>query len=189
MAAGEIDPGGDLRESAARRGASVGPQDLRPEYDRLAREAAGRAARRDEFDPREALAAVDAAHRESPGPPVRHGGRGLGARRPPRGTLLRRGRARDGPRDPRRLRPGSRGAVSDWGPAALEEAPAPEELSTDLRRAAGDVERAAAAEAAGRFAEARSLLQEAADIAGETMQSPGRLKTATCAGRPPEARR
>ena len=41
------------------------------------------------------------------------------------------------------------------------------------------MDRADHAASAGRFAEARSLLQEAADLARKTMQSPRRLKAAT----------
>jgi vacuolar-type H+-ATPase subunit I/STV1 len=69
-------------------------------------------------------------------------------------------------------------SVNEWGPAALEGAPAPEELSTDLRRATGCLEGAARAETAGRFAEARSLLKEAAALSQEVMQAPRALKAA-----------
>ena len=41
------------------------------------------------------------------------------------------------------------------------------------------MERADLASSAGRFVEARSLLQRAADLARETMQAPSRLKVAT----------
>src|ERR671916_2190673 len=61
VAAEEIDVAEIAERSARRAGASVEARDhLRPEYDRLARKAADRAARRDEFDPRKALAAVEA---------------------------------------------------------------------------------------------------------------------------------
>ncbi len=178
VAAGEIDAAETSERSARAAGASVGPQDLRPEYDRLAREAAGRAARRDEFDPREALAAVDALierarDRQSAMEAEVSARAALPEERSSAEDAL--GMARETLEEYGRAHAA---AVSDWGPAALEEAPAPEELSTDLRRAAGDVERSAAAEAAGRFAEARSLLQEAAETARATMQSPGALKTA-----------
>jgi hypothetical protein len=67
---------------------------------------------------------------------------------------------------------------SRWGPAALEETPSPEELSSGLRHAAGCIERAGRVEDSGRFAEARSLLEEATALAGDVMQAPRALKAA-----------
>jgi hypothetical protein len=67
---------------------------------------------------------------------------------------------------------------SRWGPAALEGAPSPEELSSGLRHAAGCIERAARAEASGRFAEARASLEESATLSQDVMQAPRTLKTA-----------
>jgi uncharacterized membrane protein YgcG len=178
VAADEIHVAEIAERSARNSGAAVEPLDLRPEYDRLAKETADRASRRDEFDPREKLAAVDAldekardrraameaeASARAALPEERSSTEDELARA--RATLEEYGRA-------------YAAAVRDWGPAALEEAPAPEELSTDLRHAAGRLERSEAAEAAGRFAEARSLLGEAAQAARATMQAPGALKAA-----------
>src|SRR3712207_1704817 len=59
-AAEEIDNAERAEEEAREAGVSVEHLDLRSEYDRLAKEAAGRAARRDAYDPRRAIAAVDA---------------------------------------------------------------------------------------------------------------------------------
>jgi uncharacterized membrane protein YgcG len=177
-AAGEIDNAERAEEEARAAGVFVEHLDLRSEYDRLAKEAAGRAARRDEYDPRRAGAAVDA----------------LIERARERQTALRDevaartalpeerslaedalGHARETHEEYGRIYSSS---VNEWGPAALEGAPTPEELSTDLRHAAGAIERAERAEAAGRFAEARSLLREAANLSREVMQAPRKLKTA-----------
>ena len=57
--------------------------------------------------------------------------------------------------------------------------PPPESSPLACSRPKGTVERAERAASAGHFAEARSLLQEAAGLAGETMQAPSRLKAAT----------
>jgi hypothetical protein len=67
---------------------------------------------------------------------------------------------------------------SKWGPAALEGAPSPEELSSGLRHAAGCIERAGRAEVSGRFAEARTLLEESAVLSQDAMQAPHALKVA-----------
>jgi uncharacterized membrane protein YgcG len=178
VAAGELDNAERAEEEARAAGVFVEHLDLRSEYDRLAKEAAGRAARRDEYDPRRAVAAVDA----------------LIERARERQTALRDevaartalpeerslaedalGHARETHEEYGRIYSSS---VNEWGPAALEGAPTPEELSTDLRHAAGAIERAERAEAAGRFAEARSLLREAANLSREVMQAPRKLKTA-----------
>ena len=58
-AAEEIESAERAEEEARAAGVSVRPAELRPEYGQLAREAAERAARRDEYDPRRAIAAVD----------------------------------------------------------------------------------------------------------------------------------
>ena len=176
VAAEEID-GAEIAERSARNsGASVEPRDLRPEYDRLAREAADRAARRDEFDPREALAAVDALVEEA-----RERRTAMEAEVSARAALPEeRASARDAlSRARETLEEYGRAyaaAINDWGPAALEEAPAPEELSADLRHTAGRLERSEAAEAAGRFTEARSLLDEVAATSRTVMEAPGTLK-------------
>jgi uncharacterized membrane protein YgcG len=176
VAAVEID-GAEIAERSARNsGASVEPRDLRPEYDRLAREAADRAARRDEFDPREALAAVDALVEET-----REHRVAMEAEVSARAALPEeRASAQDAlSRARETLEEYTRAyaaAINDWGPAALEEAPAPEELSADLRHTAGHLERSEAAEAAGRFTEARSLLDEVAATSRTVMEAPGTLK-------------
>ena len=69
--------------------------------------------------------------------------------------------------------------MGEFGQAALGEVPNPGELSSGLLESDGAVERADRASSAGRFVEASSLLGRAADLAGETMQAPGRLKAAT----------
>ena len=177
-AAQEIDNAERAEEEARAAGVSVEHLQLRSEYDRLAREAAGRAARRDEYDPRRAVAAVDALIERA---------------RERQAALRDEVAARDALPEERSLAEDTlaharetlkeyshvySSSVNEWGPAALEGAPAPEELSTDLRHAAGSIERAERAEATGRFAEARSLLREAANLSREIMQAPRKLKTA-----------
>ncbi len=61
----------------------------------------------------------------------------------------------------------------------MGEVPNTGELSSNLLYAEGWLDRASRAASAGRFAKARDLLREAADIAQETMQAPRRLKVAT----------
>ena len=56
----EIRAAEEAEETARAEGVAVEPLKLRPEYDLVAREAADRASRRDEFDPRHSLAAVEA---------------------------------------------------------------------------------------------------------------------------------
>ena len=176
VAAEEIDVAEIAERSARGMDASVEPQDLRPEYDRLAKETADRAARRDEFDPRETLAAVDALIEKAR---VRRAA--MEAEVSAQAALPEeRSSAEDALFRARETIEeyalAYAAAVNDWGPAALEEAPAPQELSADLRHAAGLLEHAGAAEAAGRFAEARSLLEEVANAARATTQAPGALK-------------
>jgi hypothetical protein len=165
--------------SALEAGAAVETPDLRPEYDRLARETADRASRRDEFDPREVLAATDALIERA-----RERRAALEAEVSARFTLPEERSATEDTlvRARKTLEEYGRAYAAErsrWGPAALEEAPAPEELSTDLRRAASSIDRAGTAEAAGRFVEARVLLEEAAETARAAMQAPGELKAAT----------
>jgi uncharacterized membrane protein YgcG len=176
VAAAEISAAEISERSARKAGASVEPEDPRPEYDRLAKAAADRAARRDEFDPREALAAVDALIQKA-----RDRRTAMEAEVSARAALPEeRSSAEEAlGRASQTLEEYARAhatAINDWGPAALEEAPTPEELSADLRHAAGVVERSDAAEAAGRFVEARSLLGEAAQTARVTTQALGALK-------------
>lgn len=175
-AAEEIESTAKAEQEARAASVYVEPQNLRPEYDRLAREAAARAARRDEFDPREAVAAVDAlterarerrmalqdevAARDAL-PEQRSSAEGALARAQETLEEYRRSHAEE---------------ESRWGPAALEGAPSPEELSSGLRHAAGCTESAGRMEASGRFAEARSLLEEAVAFCQEVMRAPGALK-------------
>ena len=178
-AAEEIEGAEEAEEEARTSGVSVQPAELRPEYDRLARAAAERATRRDEFDPRRAAAAVDE-------------------------LTERARRQRAALRDEvvaRAALPEERSSTADalahaqetleeyrrvhaeeerrWGPAALEGAPSPGELSSGLRHAAGCIERAGRAEASGRYAEAHALLEESAALSREVMQAPRALKAAT----------
>jgi len=178
-AAEEIRAAEEAQESARAAGVAAKHLDLRPEYDRLAREAADRAVRRDEYDPRQAFAAVDA----------------LAQRARERRTALREEiSSRDALPEERLSAQGALGrarqaleeyhrsyekALSEFGPAALGEAPNPGELSSGLLHAEGCIEGADSAASAGRFAEARGLLREATDLARETMQAPSRLKVAT----------
>ena len=177
----EIRRAEEAEEDARAEGVSVEHLDLRPEYDRLARQAADRVAHRDEFDPREKLAAVEdltgrardhgkalkdeVAAREAL-PDQRHAAEG---------AISRAADTLDG------YGPIYERALDEFGPAAIEEVRSPGELSASLLQAEGCTDRANRAESAGRFAEARSLLREASDLAGEVMRAPGRLKSATAA--------
>jgi uncharacterized membrane protein YgcG len=175
----EIRAAEEAEEPARAGGVAVEHLELRPEYDRLAREAAGRASRRDEYDPRQALAAVEALAEQA---------------RARRTALRDEIAARDAFPDERHAAEGALGragrtleeyqrshekALSEFGPAALGEVPNPGELSSNLLHAEGCLDRASRAASAGRFTEARDLLREAAGIAQETMQAPSRLKVAT----------
>jgi uncharacterized membrane protein YgcG len=177
-AAEEIAAAEVAERSALEAGVAVEPLDLRPEYDRLARETADRAARREEFDPRETLAAIDTLIER-----VRERQAALEAEVSARSALPEEIsstedallRARETLEEYGRVYAAEQ---NRWGPAALEDAPAPEELSTDLRRAASSIERAGTAEADGRFLEALSLLEEATETARAVMRSPAGLKAA-----------
>jgi uncharacterized membrane protein YgcG len=175
----EIQAAEEAEQTARAEGVAVEPLKLRPEYERVAREAAGRASRRDEFDPRHSLAAVEALAERA---------------REHRKALRNEISARDVLPDERHAtqralvraqealteyRGAHEGALDEFGQAALGEVPNPGELSSGLLEAEGYVDRADRAASSGRFAEARSLLQGAADLARKTMQSPSRLKTAT----------
>ncbi|HEX5914425.1 MAG TPA: hypothetical protein VFY54_14985, partial [Rubrobacter sp.] len=175
----EIRAAEEAEEIARAEGVAVEPLKLRPEYDLVARETADRASRRDEFDPRHSLAAVEALTERARG----H-----------RKTLQNEVSARDALPDERYTTEGAlvraretleeyRGAheraLGEFGQAALGEVPNPGELSSGLLEAQGCMDRAARAASSGRFGEARSLLQGAAEIARKTMQSPTRLKAAT----------
>src|SRR5918998_2814581 len=175
----EIQAAEEAEEIARAEGVAVEPLKLRPEYDRVAREAADRASRRDEFDPRHSLAAVEALAEQA---------------RAHSKALQNNISARDAPPDERYATEGAivraretleeyRGAheraLDEFGQAALGEVPNPGELSSSLLEAEGYIDRADRAVSSGRFSEARSLLHEAADLARNAMRSPGRLKAAT----------
>jgi uncharacterized membrane protein YgcG len=167
-------------EGVARtEGVAVEPLTLRWEYDRLAREIEDRANRRDEFGTVQVLAAVETLGRQAReyAGAVRDGISARDAlpdeRHSSEGAI---GRARTALEE---YRGAYERAVSEFGQAALGEVQTPGELSSGLLEAQGHVERAERASSAGRFSEARSLFQQAADLAGETMQAPGRLKAAT----------
>ena len=174
----EIKGAEEAEEEARAAGVSVRPAELRPEYDGLAREAAERSARRDEFDPRRAAAAVDALTERS-----RERQTALQDEIAARAALPEErssaedalARAQETLEEYRRVH---EEGESRWGPAALEGAPSPEELSSGLRHAAGCIERAERAEASGRFAEARALLEESAVLSQDAMQAPRALKAA-----------
>jgi uncharacterized membrane protein YgcG len=175
----EIQTAEEAEQSARAKGVAVEPLKLYPEYDRLAREAADRASRRDEFDPRHSLAAVESLAERARG----HGE-----------ALQNDISARDALPDERYATDGAlvraretleeyRGAhdraLGEFGQSTLGEVPNPGELSSSLLEAEGYMDRADRAASAGRFTEARSLLQRAAELARKTMQSPSRLKVAT----------
>jgi uncharacterized membrane protein YgcG len=175
----EIQAAEEAEETARAEGVAVEPLKLRPEYDRVALEAAGRASRRDEFDPRHSLAEVEDLAERARGhmealqdnisardalPDVRYA---------TEGALVR---ARESLEE---YRGAHERALGEFGQAALEDVPDPGELSSGLLEAEGHMDQAERAASSGRFSEARSLLQEAAELARKTMQSPGRLKAAT----------
>ncbi|HET7270175.1 MAG TPA: TPM domain-containing protein, partial [Rubrobacter sp.] len=163
-------------ERARSEGVRVEHQELRPEYDRLAQEAADRASRRDEFDPRQGLAAVEALaerareHKTAQEKEIAARDALPDERYATVGAL---GRARETLTE---YRGAHEAALGQFGQAALGEIPDPGELSSGLLESEGYVDRADRAASAGRFAEARSLLQEAADLARKTMQAPSLLK-------------
>jgi len=166
-------------QTARSEGVTVEPRKLRPDYDRLARKIGDRASHRDEFDPRQALAALEELGRQAReyDEAVRDNISARDAlpdeRHATERTLVR---ARTALED---YRGAYERAVGEFGQAALGEVPNPGELSSGLLESDGAVERADRASSAGRFVEASSLLRRAADLAGETMRAPGRLKAAT----------
>jgi hypothetical protein len=174
----EIRAAEEAEETARSEGVAVEPLKLRPEYDLVAREAAVRASRRDEFDPRHSLAAVEAlterarGHRKALQNELSARDALPDERYATQGALLR---ARDTLEE---YRGAHERALGEFGQAALGEVPNPGELSSSLLEAQGCLDRAARAASSGRFGEARSLLQGAAEIARKTMQSPTRLKAA-----------
>jgi uncharacterized membrane protein YgcG len=175
----EIQAAEEAEETARAEGVAVEPLKLRPEYDLVAREAADRASRRDEFDPRQSLAAVEAlaerarGHKEALQNEISARDALPDERYATEGALVR---ARETLEE---YRGAHERALGEFGAAALGEVPNPGELSSSLLEAEGYMDRADRAASSGRFSEARSLLQEAADLARKTMQAPSRLKAAT----------
>jgi len=175
----EIQAAEEAEETARAEGVAVEALNLRPEYDRLTREAADRASRRDEFDPRHGLAAVEAlaerarGHREALQDNISARDALPDERYATAGALVR---ARETLEE---YRGAHEGALGEFGQAALGEVPNPGELSSSLLEAEGYMDLADRAASSGRFTEARSMLQEAADLARKTLQSPTRLKAAT----------
>ena len=179
VAKGEIQAAEEAEETARTEGVAVEPLKLRPEYDRVAREAADRASRRDEFNPRQGLAAVETlaerarGHRKALHNDISARDALPDERHATEGALVR---ARETLEE---YRGAHRRALGEFGQAALGEVLDPGELSSSLLEAEGCVDRADRAASSGRFSEARSQLQEAAGLARKTMQSPSRLKAAT----------
>jgi uncharacterized membrane protein YgcG len=174
----EIRAAEEAEETARAEGVDVEPLKLRPEYDQVAREAADRASRRDEFDPRHSLAAVEAlterarGHRKAFQNEISARDALPDERYATEGALVR---ARETLEE---YRGAHDRALGEFGQAALGEVPNPGELSSGLLEAEGYMDRGARAASSGRFTEARSLLQGAAELARKTMQSPTRLKAA-----------
>jgi uncharacterized membrane protein YgcG len=175
----EIQAAEEAEERVRAEGVAAGPLKLRPEYDRVAREAADRASRRDEFDPLHSLAVVEAladrarAHRKALQNEISARDALPDERYATEGALVR---ARETLEE---YRGAHERALDEFGQAAIGEVPNPGELSSSLLEAEGYVDRADRAASSGRFTEARSLLQGAAELARKTMQSPTRLKAAT----------
>src|SRR5215218_7972520 len=174
----EIGAAEEAEEAARAEGVAVEPLELRPEYDRVAREAAVRTSRRDEFDPLQSLAAVEAlaerarGHRKALQDNVSARDALPDERYATEGALVRAREALE------EYRGAHQRALDEFGAAALGDVPDPGELSSGLLEAEGQMDQAERAAASGRFSEAHSLLQEAAEIARKTMQSPTRLKAA-----------
>jgi uncharacterized membrane protein YgcG len=175
----EIQAAEEAEEIARAEGVAVEALNLRPEYDRLTRQAADRASRRDEFDPRHGLAAVEAlaerarGHREALQNDISARDALPDERYATEGALAR---ARETLEE---YRGAHERALGEFGQAALGEVPNPGELSSSLLEAEEYMDRADRAASSGRFTEARSLLQETADLARKILQSPRLLKAAT----------
>jgi uncharacterized membrane protein YgcG len=175
----EIQAVEEVEETARDEGVAVESLKLRPEYERVAREAADRASRRDEFDPRQSLAALEAlaerasGHRKALQDNISARDALPDERHATEGTLVRARKSLE------EYRGAHDRALGEFGQAALGEVPDPGELSSSLLEAEGYMDRADRAASSGRFSEARSLLQEAADLARKIMQAPSRLKAAT----------
>src|SRR5215203_3030350 len=168
----------EAEETARAEGVAVEPLVLRPEYERVAREAAVRTSRRDEFDPLQSLAAVEAlaerarVHRKALQDDISARDALPDERYATEGALVRAREALE------EYRGAHQRALDEFGAAALGDVPDPGELSSGLLEAEGQMNQAERAASSGRFSEAHSLLQEAAEIARETMRSPTRLKAA-----------
>src|SRR5215211_2605350 len=175
----EIQAVEEAEDTARDEGVAVESLKLRPEYERVAREAADRASRRDEFDPRQSLAALEAlaerasGHRKALQDNISARDALPDERHATEGTLVRARKSLEV------YRGAHDRALGEFGQAALGEVPDPGELSSSLLEAEGYMDRADRAASSGRFSEARSLLQEAADLARKIMQAPSRLKAAT----------
>jgi hypothetical protein len=175
----EIQAAEEAEETARAEGVAVEPLKLRPEYDQVAREAADRASRREEFDPRHCLAAVEAltervsGHRKALQNDISARDALPDERHATQGALVRAREALE------EYRGAHERALGEFGQAALGEVPNPGELSSSLLEAEGQMDQAERAASSGRFGEARSLFQAAAALARKTMQSPTRLKAAT----------
>jgi uncharacterized membrane protein YgcG len=174
----EIRAAEEAEETARAEGVAVESLELRPEYERVAREAAVRTSRRDEFDPLQSLAAVEAlaerarGHRKALQDNISARDALPDERHATEGALVRAREALE------EYRGAHERALDEFGAAALGDIPNPEELSSGLLEAEGQMDQAERAASSGRFSEAHSLLQEAAEIARKTMQSPTRLKAA-----------
>jgi uncharacterized membrane protein YgcG len=166
-------------QTARSEGVAIEPPRLRPEYDRLAREIGARVSHREEFDPKQTLAALEDIRRQARDydeavrdnlsarealPDERHAAAG---------AIVRARAALENYREAHGR------AVEEFGQAALGKAPDPGELSSGLLESDGAVEQADRASSAGRFVEARSLLGRADVLAREIMRAPGLLKAAT----------
>src|ERR671912_910086 len=175
----EIQAAEEAEEIARAEGVAVEALNLRPEYDRLTREAEDRASRRDEFDPRHSLAAVEAlaeqarAHSKALQNEISARDALPDERYATEGVIVR---ARETLEE---YRGAHERALDEFGQAALGEVPNPGELSSSLLEAEGYMDQADRAVSSGRFGEAHSLLHEAADLARNAMRSPGWLKAAT----------
>jgi hypothetical protein len=175
----EIQAAEEAEETARAEGVAVEPLKLRPEYNQVAREAADRASRREEFDPRHCLAAVEAlterasGHRKALQNDISARDALPDERYATQGALVRAREALE------EYRGAHERALGEFGQAALGEVPNPGELSSSLLEAEGQMDQAERAASSGRFGEARSLFQAAAALARKTMQSPTRLKAAT----------
>src|SRR5215212_5556983 len=138
----EIQAAEEAEEIARAEGVAVEALNLRPEYDRLTREAADRASRRDEFDPRHSLAVVEAIAERARGhskalrndifardalPDERHA---------TEGALVRAREALE------EYRGAHERALGEFGQAALGDVPDPGELSSSLLEAEGQMDQA-----------------------------------------------